>query len=223
MAACKPSVLDKFLVVEDSLGNGMCWLDKIVDLCFKSIQLLENRFMFVQLMLVVTNFLSSCTADQLFQIRNEQITELLVFAIQDWTHSKQSEGSTSLLVETLQVLRRLMEINWSELIGDCGFKLMLDTIEKLDAFDHITRLTMNPNDELSALARDLVDKYFKQDNDTDLNSPNIKQDDDLDPQELCHQRPLNYSGQKPQQTDSLFSQSYHSIAAEPKNPKKFII
>lgn len=71
LAACKPAVLDKYLVIEEALGNGMCWLDKIVDLCFKSIQLLENRFMFVQLMIIITNFLSTCTDEQLFLIRNE--------------------------------------------------------------------------------------------------------------------------------------------------------
>lgn len=73
--------------------------------------------------------------------------------------------------ETLQVFQRLLTVNWQELIGDVGFKNMFDTIEKLDAFDHISRLMMNQNQELSDLARDLVDKYFKQDNDTDLNSP----------------------------------------------------
>ena len=47
---------------------------------------------------------------------------------------------------------------------------MMDTIEKLDAIEHISRLTMSQNEEINSQARDLVDKYFSQDNETDLNS-----------------------------------------------------
>ena len=93
------------------------------------------------------------------------MTELLVFAITAWDNGKKG---TYLVGEVLETLSRLLAIDWAEYVEDVGFKNIMVTIEKLEAMDHISRLTNCDNSEIANKAREIVDKYFSQDNDTDL-------------------------------------------------------
>lgn len=63
--------------------------------------MIESKFMFNQMVLVLTNLINCSSEDQLASVRNSLITELLVFPLQGYSLNSTSQESAFLVSEVL--------------------------------------------------------------------------------------------------------------------------
>ena len=158
LTAGSPTVLEQFLDINIEYGNGRTAFDKLVEVCYLSTQIVPHKKLFVESLFALCNFLTEASEEQLRGIRNDSVTELLVYCLVDSEIIMQIKQGKDAVENVLEALLRLMKIDWSEFMSnDIGFSRMVNQFEELGGRDHVERLKECQNEDIEKLAAELIE------------------------------------------------------------------
>lgn len=151
-------------------GKGRTAFDKLVEMSYLSTQLVPHKKLFVESLFSLCNFLTECSEEQLREIRNDSVTELLVYCLADAGIIMQIKSGKAAIETVLETLNRLFRINWSDYISsDIGFSRMVYQFEELGGKDHLEKLKECQNAKIEEAAKGLLELLDQLENNTDLN------------------------------------------------------
>ena len=127
----------------------------MVQLCFESMDLDPSKKLFMESIFPLGVFLTTCTDEQLLQIREQDSIEILVQTLASYEKVKTHKQGKSTLTLAFETLERLFDFDWKNNVHKMehvGLSHIFQQFEEFDGIDFLNKLASDEDADIQRMA-----------------------------------------------------------------------